>query len=45
MLLDGLSNLWDLLMSQVIALEPTNLLAQLYNILYNVLLLFVTFSS
>lgn len=45
MILDGLSNLWDLLLSQVIVLQPTNMLSQLYNLLYNLLLLFATFLS
>ncbi len=45
MILDGLSNLWDLLLSQVIVLQPTNALSQLYNLLYNLLLLFATFLS
>ncbi len=42
MILDGLGNLWDLLLSQVIVLEPTNTLSQLYNLLYNLLMLFAT---
>ena len=45
MILHGLSNLWDLLLSQVIYLQPDNTLAQLYNILQNLLLLLATFFS
>lgn len=46
MLFDALNNLWNLFLSQVVHLEPDNLLAQLYNILQNLLLLSATsFSS
>ena len=43
MILDGLGNLWNLLLSQIIVLEPTNTLSQLYNLLYKLLMLFATF--
>ena len=43
MILDGLGNLWNLLLSQIIVLEPTNTLSQLYNLLYTLLMLFATF--
>ncbi|HOF42131.1 MAG TPA: hypothetical protein PLD73_18840 [Candidatus Hydrogenedentes bacterium] len=36
----GLGNLWGLLRSQIIVLEPTNVLSQIYNLLYNLLMLF-----
>ncbi len=45
MLSGGLGNLWNLVLSQVIILQPTNMLAQLYNILQNLLLLSAIFSS
>ncbi len=45
MVLDALGNLWNLLLSQVIILQPTNMLAQIYNILQNLLLLSAIFSS
>jgi len=45
MFLDALNNLWNLFLSQVVPLQPDNLLAQLYNILQNLLLLSATFSS
>ncbi|MGI6460733.1 MAG: hypothetical protein ACOX5J_11675 [Candidatus Hydrogenedentales bacterium] len=36
----GLGNLWGLFRSQIIVLEPTNVLSQLYNLVYNLLMLF-----
>lgn len=45
MILEALGNLWNLFLSQVVHLQPDNLLAQLYNILQNLLLLSATLSS